>query len=118
MAGAVAQGLGWALWEDLRVEDGRVLNRGLETYLLPTALDMPPRIVPVIVEDGAPEHPLGVKGMAEMPLLPTAPALASAIRDAVGVNLGDLPFTSERIRRAVAALRGPKPVGNGSRQGP
>lgn len=118
VAGAVAQGLGWALWEDLRVEDGRVLNRGLETYLLPTALDMPPRIVPVIVEDGAPEHPLGVKGMAEMPLLPTAPALASAIRDAVGVHLDDLPFTSERIRRSVAALRGPKRVGNDSCQGP
>lgn len=113
VAGAVAQGLGWALWEDLCVEDGRVLDQGLETYLLPTALDMPPRIVPVIVEDGAPEHPLGVKGMAEMPLLPTAPALAAAIRDAVGVELGELPFTSERIRLAVAA----KQVGNGPSRG-
>ena len=103
VSGAVAQGLGMALWEEVLVDDGQVMNPGLGTYLLPTALDMPAKIVPVLIEDGAPGHPLGVKGMGEMPLLPTAPAVAAAVRDAIGVELGDLPLTSERIRLAIMA---------------
>jgi CO/xanthine dehydrogenase Mo-binding subunit len=73
------------------------------TYLLPTALDMPVEIVPVILELADPNGPFGARGMAEMPLVPFAPAVAAAIHDATGVWLSELPFTPERVLAALIA---------------
>ncbi len=99
--GCLAQAVGYALLENFIVHEGQVVTRHFSTYLLPTALDMPVEIVPVILELADPNGPFGARGMAEMPLVPFAPAVAAAIHDAVGVWLSDLPFTPERVLTAL-----------------
>jgi CO/xanthine dehydrogenase Mo-binding subunit len=100
--GCLAQALGYTLLEDFQIAEGRVLTPHLSTYLLPTALDMPTEITPVILELADPNGPFGARGVAEMPLVPFAPAVAAAIHDATGVWLSDLPFTPERVLAGLA----------------
>jgi CO/xanthine dehydrogenase Mo-binding subunit len=88
----------------LLVREGKVLTPYFSTYLLPTALDMPTEIVPIIMEFADPNGPYGARGVAEMPLVPFAPAVAAAIHDATGAWLTDLPMTPERILAAIDAL--------------
>jgi CO/xanthine dehydrogenase Mo-binding subunit len=99
--GCLAQALGYALLEDFRVRDGHVLTPYFSTYLLPTVLDMPEEIVPVVLELNDPHGPFGARGMAEMPFVPFAPAIASAIYDATGAWLRQLPMTPERVLSAL-----------------
>jgi len=106
--GCLAQAIGYALLEDFRVQNGVIQTQYLSTYLLPTALDMPTEIVPIILELADPQGPFGARGVAEMPLVPFAPAVAMAIHDAVGIWLGELPFTPERV---LAALIAREPAG-------
>lgn len=103
--GCLAQALGYALTENFIVEDGRIKTPHFSTYLLPTTLDMPTEIVPVIMELADPHGPYGARGMAEMPLVPFAPAVAAAIYDATGAWVNDLPMTPERILAAITAAR-------------
>ena len=95
--GCLAQAVGYALLEELKTRDGIILTPHLSTYLLPTALDMPDEIVPVVLELADQHGPFGARGVAEMPLVPFLPAVASAIHDAVGVWLTEQPFTPERV---------------------
>ncbi len=101
--GCLAQAVGYALTENLVVRDGIILTPYFSTYLLPTALDMPVEIVPVILELADSEGPYGARGVAEMPLVPFAPAVAAAIHAATGAWLDDLPMTPERVLAAIAA---------------
>jgi CO/xanthine dehydrogenase Mo-binding subunit len=103
--GCLAQALGYALTENFIVRDGKILTPHLSTYLLPTALDMPAEIVPVVLELADPHGPYGARGMAEMPLVPFAPAVAAAIYDATGAWVSDLPMTPERVLAAITAAR-------------
>ena len=107
--GCIAQAIGFALTENFIVRDGRVLTPHLSTYLLPTTLDVPAEIHPVILEYAEPNGPFGARGVAEMPLIPFAPALAAAIHDATGAWLVDLPMTPERVLAAIDAVA-PQPV--------
>ncbi|MCC6612548.1 MAG: xanthine dehydrogenase family protein [Anaerolineae bacterium] len=100
--GAVVQALGYTLMEHLVSKDGRIVNPYLSTYLIPTVLDVPLEVKSVILEYADPIGPWGARGMAEMPFIPLAPAIAAAIHDATGVWLHDLPLIPERI---VAGLR-------------
>jgi CO/xanthine dehydrogenase Mo-binding subunit len=100
--GCLAQALGYALLEHFQVRDGHVLTAHLSTYLLPTALDMPEDITPVILELADPNGPFGARGMAEMALVPFAAAVAHAIQDATGVWLAQQPMTPERVLQALA----------------
>ncbi len=104
--GCLAQALGYTLLEHFIVTGGMVRTAHFSTYLLPTALDMPTEIVPVILELADPNGPFGARGMAEMPLVPFAGAVAAAIHDATGVWLSDLPFTPERVLTALIAQEG------------
>lgn len=99
--GCLAQALGYALLEHLQVRDGKILTPYLSTYLLPTVLDMPTKIVPIILELADPNGPYGARGMAEMALIPFTPAVASAIHDATGVWLTQQPMTPERVLTAL-----------------
>ncbi|MEA2515694.1 MAG: hypothetical protein QOJ59_5183 [Thermomicrobiales bacterium] len=99
--GCLAQALGYALLEDFRVENGRVVTRYFNNYLLPTALDMLTEIIPVILELADPNGPYGARGVAEMPLVPFAPAVAAAIHDATGVWVMPQPMTPERVLTAL-----------------
>lgn len=95
--GCLAQAIGYALLEDFQMRDGHILTPHFSTYLLPTALDMPAEIVPVILELADPNGPFGARGVAELPLVPLAPAVAAAIHDAVGVWVTQQPMTPERV---------------------
>ncbi|MCE2525990.1 MAG: molybdopterin-dependent oxidoreductase [Actinomycetia bacterium] len=95
--GAVAQAHGYAVTEQLLAKDGRIFNPNLSTYLMPGIGDIPGRVESVILEIPDPNGPLGVRGMAEMPMIPLAPAVSAAVYDAVGVWFTELPLTPEQI---------------------
>jgi CO/xanthine dehydrogenase Mo-binding subunit len=101
--GCLAQALGYALLEHFQMRDGRVLTPYLSTYLLPTTLDMPAEVIPVILELADPNGPYGARGVAEMPLVPLAPAIAAAIYDATGAWVTQQPMTPERVLAALQA---------------
>ncbi len=100
--GAVVQALGYAVMEHLISENGRIRNPYLSTYLIPTVLDIPIEVRSIILEHPDPIGPYGARGMAEMPFIPIAPAIAAAVKDATGVWIDALPMTPDRV---VAALR-------------
>lgn len=98
--GAIAQGIGMALMEEVLQQRGLPIQTGFSQYLFPTIADTPPIEVDFVdlpVRDGA----LQVKGMAELSTTFTAPAIISAIHDAVGVWICDLPATPEKVLRAL-----------------
>src|SRR5665213_1484429 len=103
--GCIAQAIGYALTEDFRIKDGRILTPHFSSYLLPTALDVPAEIVSIIMETPDPQGPFGARGMAEMPLVPFGAAVAIAIHDATGAWISDMPFTPERVLAALTAQR-------------
>jgi CO/xanthine dehydrogenase Mo-binding subunit len=90
--GGVAQGIGYALYEDLALSDGHVLADSLESYRLPTAADIP-AIELALLEQPCAYGPLGAKGAAEPPIIPVAAAIASAVSDAIGQPIHRLPIT-------------------------
>ena len=100
--GCLAQAIGYALMEELKTREGIILTPHLSTYLLPTALDTPDEIVPVVLELADPHGPFGARGVAEMPLVPFLGAVAAAIHDAVGVWMTEQPFTPERVLAAMS----------------
>ncbi len=101
--GAVVQAQGYALMEHLQSRDARIINPFLSTYLIPTVLDVPEEVKSVILELPDPNGPWGIRGMAEMPLLPLAPAIAAAVYDATGVWINELPMTPDRVTAAFRA---------------
>ena len=103
--GAVAQGIGYALMEDMGIKNGVVSKRNFERYNMPRITDMPP-IKSILVESDDPNGPYGAKGLAEPALAPTAPAIANAIYDAVGVRINDLPITPEKVLEALKKKEG------------
>lgn len=103
--GGLAQGIGYALTEQVLTKDGRILNPGFRDYKIPTAWEMDFPIELVFVETADGFGPFGAKGIGEPGLVPTAPAIANAIHDAVGVRIRDLPITPEKV---LAALRAKK----------
>jgi CO/xanthine dehydrogenase Mo-binding subunit len=102
--GAVVQAQGYAMLENFQTKNGYVLTSRLSTYLLPGVLDIPERVDSVIVEYPDPRGPYGVRGMAEMPYLPLAPALVAAVHDATGVWFDDFPLTPEHVLRGLGRI--------------
>lgn len=97
--GAVVQAQGYAITEDFQMKDGYVLTDQLSTYLIPTVLDIPDAVEPVIVEVPDPRGPWGARGVGEPPFLPLAPAIMAAIHHATGVWMDELPITPEHVWR-------------------
>ena len=100
--GAVAQGLGMALLEEVVLEEGVNLTGGLFQYLVPTATDLP-EIEAVVLESGEGMGPFGARGIGEPPIGPPLAAVASALHDALGARPTTLPFTPERVLECVEA---------------
>jgi len=100
--GGIAQGLGYALSEEYKTHNGRSLNPNFLDYKIFSAPDMDFPIHIECIETDDREGPFGAKGVGEPGLVPTAPAIANAIYDAIGVRIRDLPITPEKI---LAALR-------------
>jgi 4-hydroxybenzoyl-CoA reductase alpha subunit len=99
--GGVAQGLGYALFENMFADDGQTLMSNFQDYKIPVACDVPEAIETVLIETHDPEGPYGAKGVAEPGIVPVAPAIVNAIADAVGVRIRDLPATPEKIVTAL-----------------
>jgi len=97
--GGTAQAIGTALYEEMRLDgEGRVLNPEIRNYHLPQFADVPP--TEVYFADTVDAHgPIGAKSMSEAPYNPVAPALANAVRDAVGVRPHELPMSRDRLWR-------------------
>jgi CO/xanthine dehydrogenase Mo-binding subunit len=100
--GGVAQGLGYALTEDLVTREGRVLSKDLSTYLIPGALDLPD-IVSIPYHHNEDTGPFGMKGIGEVAMNGPLPAVANALADACGIRLCHAPLTPVRV---LAALEG------------
>lgn len=98
--GALGQGIGIALFEEMDVKEGVISNPNLVDYKIPSTLDIPP-LNPMIVEEAHPEGPFGAKGVGEPGLAPTAAAIANAIYDATGVQYKTIPLTSEKILNVI-----------------
>ncbi|MHB1654191.1 MAG: xanthine dehydrogenase family protein molybdopterin-binding subunit [Desulfitobacteriaceae bacterium] len=101
IAGAISQGVGYALLEEVELQEGKIKNPAFSSYLIPTALDVP-KIQTLIVEEAEISGPYGAKGLGEPAMLPTLAAVINAINDAVGVRITSLPATPEKILFALA----------------
>ncbi len=99
--GAVVQGLGYALSEEYRTHKGRNLNPNFLDYKILSAPDLDFPIDIECIETGDKFGPFGAKGVGEPGLVPTAPAIANAVYDAIGIRIRDLPITPEKILAAL-----------------
>jgi CO/xanthine dehydrogenase Mo-binding subunit len=98
--GAIAQGLGYALSEDVEVENGTVCNPDISTYIMPTSVDVP-EITSIPVQIYEPSGPFGLKGVGEIATNGPLPAVANAVADACGVRILQSPLTPERVLAAL-----------------
>jgi xanthine dehydrogenase YagR molybdenum-binding subunit len=99
--GGILQGLGFGLFEQ-RIADratGVILNTNLEDYKVATIQDVPEIRQEMVDRPDLQANNLGVKGVGEPPIIPTAAAIANAIADALGIRIKELPITKERILR-------------------
>ncbi len=101
--GAAAQAIGWTLYEQMQVDQGRLSNGNFADYTMPTA-DALPELRSGIVESNEPNGPYGAKGASETAMLPGAAAIANAVYAAVGIRITDLPITPEKVLAALDAL--------------
>ncbi|MHB8855146.1 MAG: xanthine dehydrogenase family protein molybdopterin-binding subunit [Bellilinea sp.] len=98
--GGGMQGLGYGLMENLIVKEGVIKTPSLTEYLIPTSMDFPD-IQAIILESGTGLGPFGAKGIGEPSLTPAAPAAASAIANALGVSISEIPITPEKVLAAL-----------------
>ena len=104
--GGVVQGIGWALNEEYYMSDeGQMMNTSLLDYRMPTSLDLP-MIDTVVVEVPNPNHPYGVRGVGEVPIVPPLAALSNAIYDATGVRMRELPMNPAAVVKAIEEHNG------------
>lgn len=107
LEGGILQGLGYALFEE-RVLDERLglpLNAGLHDYKIPTMADVPRLDAFCVAAVDTVANHVGSRGLAEPPIIPTAPAIANAVADALGADVSEIPLTPWRVQAMVAASR-------------
>ncbi|RXG65668.1 xanthine dehydrogenase family protein molybdopterin-binding subunit [Candidatus Atribacteria bacterium 1244-E10-H5-B2] len=98
--GGIVQGLGSALLEEMKIKEGKVLNPSFVDYKIPAIGDTPEMKIS-IVEVPEPTGPWGARGIAEPCMVPTAPAIANAVFDAIGCRINSLPITAEKVLKAI-----------------
>ena len=102
--GGTAQGIGMALMEEQVIKEGITLNPDLTGYLIPTSMDTP-HFTTRLVENEDSGGPFGAKGIGEPATIATAPAIANAVYDAIGIRIFDLPITPEKILKTLKEKR-------------
>jgi len=102
--GGTVQGIGMALMEEQVIKEGITLNPDLTGYLIPTSMDTP-HFITRLIENEDSDGPYGAKGIGEPATIATAPAIANAIYNAIGVRIFDLPVTPEKILKALKEKR-------------
>ena len=100
--GGTLQALGWALWENVVYDNGRVVSDRMTNCIVPTFSDAP-ELETIIVEVPYPHGPHGAKGVGEIPMDGPAAAVAGAVEDALGVAFDRLPVLPEEVERNVRA---------------
>ncbi|HTW24167.1 MAG TPA: molybdopterin cofactor-binding domain-containing protein, partial [Candidatus Baltobacteraceae bacterium] len=101
--GGVAQAIGYALYEQVVWKDGRMANGQMTNYIMPTSIDVPP--IRVCFEEVPYERgPAGAKGIGELPLDGTAPAIANALAHATGIDIRRIPVTPEVLAEMLEAV--------------
>jgi CO/xanthine dehydrogenase Mo-binding subunit len=98
--GGMIMGMSHAIGEEYLFKDGRLLNPNFANYKVPTCLDIP-EIQTILLDHPEPNGPFGAKSIGEIAIVPSAPAVANAIYDAVGVRITQLPITPERLLKAI-----------------
>lgn len=106
--GGIAQGLGFAVMEDVIIQDGVVRNPNFMDYLMPTSMDMPEIEKPILIEKAYKWGPFGAKGIGEPPLIAMPSSIANAVADAIGIRIRDLPINPERVLMAIKKAGGPR----------
>ena len=105
MTGGVVQGIGWALNEEYFYDDKGVMrNSTFLDYRIPTCYDVP-TVETIIVEVPDPQHPFGVRGVGEVPIVPPPAAIANAIHQATGLRMRELPMSPPRVMKAILAAK-------------
>lgn len=97
MEGGFVQGMSTALFEALQLKEGVVRNSSFVDYRIATSADTPAKIDAIMVEVPQDDGPWGARGVGEHPMVPTIPAIANAIYDAIGVRPGEPPYSAEKI---------------------
>jgi CO/xanthine dehydrogenase Mo-binding subunit len=100
--GGAWMGLSTTILEGLIMDNGQILNQTLMDYLVGTSIESSP-IESLVLESGQGPGPMGARSLGELPILPIAPAIANAVRDATGARLKDLPLTPETVLKALKA---------------
>lgn len=103
--GGIVQGASTALFEGIKLVNGVPRNISFVDYRIATSVDIPYEIIPIIVEVPQDDGPWGARGVGEHSMVPTAPAIANAVADALGVRILDLPLTAEKIFFALQDAR-------------
>jgi CO/xanthine dehydrogenase Mo-binding subunit len=102
ITGGLLQGIATVLYEDMRFnKHGRLVNANFTDYKIPTAMDIPDEVVPIIIEIAQPDGPFGARGMGEHTMIPAAPIIANAVEDALGLRIKSMPITAEKIALAI-----------------
>ena len=106
VTGGMVQGLATVLYEDIRYGlDGKLLNANFTDYKIPTALDIPDEIVPIIIEVPQPDGPFGARGVGEHTMIPAAAMTANAVDDALGVRMKSMPITAEKLALELKGIK-------------
>jgi carbon-monoxide dehydrogenase large subunit len=106
ITGGLLQGLATVLYEDMRYDGkGRLLNPNFTDYKIPTSMDVPEEVIPIIVEVPQPDGPFGARGIGEHTMLPAAPMVANAVDDALGIRIRSMPVTAEKVALAYKRKR-------------
>jgi carbon-monoxide dehydrogenase large subunit len=102
VTGGLLQGIGTVLYEDMRFDKkGKLLNPNFTDYKIPTSMEIPDEVIPIIIEVAQPDGPFGARGVGEHTMIPVAPIIANAIEDALGIRIKSLPITAEKLALAI-----------------
>ena len=98
--GGTIMGVGYGLYEEIKIANGNIRTPSFATYIIPTSMDIP-IVDTIIVEENANTGPFGAKGLGEPPLVAPAAAIANAVSQAIGVRISSLPLTPEKVLKAL-----------------
>jgi CO/xanthine dehydrogenase Mo-binding subunit len=104
LEGGLLQGVGYTVMESFIEKNGQILTPNFSTYLIPTILDIPERMDTLILEYPDPRGPWGARGVGEVAIMATAPAIISAVYDAIGVRFDQFPLTPDLIMQGLGRL--------------
>lgn len=101
--GGTVTGIGYGLFEEMKMEDGHVTTLSFADYKIPSIIDVPELKTVLLDDNSQGAGPYNIKAIGETPNAPTAPAIANAVADAIGVRIRDLPITAEKVYEAIRA---------------